>query len=177
MSRISRLLLFVLLGASFSASAKLTPEQVRQLPPPATRKVDFAKDIQPIFESSCVQCHARAKDKGGFSLETRAKFLAGGDSGVVAIPGKSAQSYVVETISGLDPDNLMPQKGKKLTREQVAVFRAWIDQGMAWPDSINFFKHEPANLKPAIVAAPPAKRGLENPVDRFVDAYLAKNKV
>jgi mono/diheme cytochrome c family protein len=177
MSRIKCLLLFVLIGAFFSASAKLTPEQVRQLPPPAARKVDFAKDIQPIFEASCVQCHARGKDKGGFSLETRAKFLAGGDSGVVAVPGKSAESYVVETISGLEPDNIMPQKGKKLTRDQVAIFRAWIDQGMVWPDSINFFKHEPANLKPAMVNLPPAKRGLENPVDRLVDAYLVKNKL
>jgi hypothetical protein len=157
--------------------ARLSPELLRQLPPPVTRKVDFNRDIKPIIEVSCTQCHARGKDKGGLSMETRAAFLKGGDSGTVVVPGRSAESYVTETISGLNPDNVMPQKGKKLTREQVALFRAWIDQGMPWPKEINFAKHEPANLKPGSVAEPPAKKGLENPVDRFVDVYFTKNKL
>ena len=41
------------------------------LPPPAAHAVDFAKDIQPLFEAACIKCHAKGKDKGGFSLETR----------------------------------------------------------------------------------------------------------
>jgi mono/diheme cytochrome c family protein len=159
------------------ARAELTAGQRAQLPPPATVRVDFAKDIQPIFEASCVQCHARGKDKGSFSLETRADFLEGGDAGPPAVAGKSAESTVIAMISGLDPENVMPKKGKKLTREQVAVFRAWIDQGMPWPETITFFKHEPANLKPRDLAAPAPKPGLENPLDRFVDAYFAKNKI
>lgn len=167
----------VLIAGATLASARLSPEQIAKLPPPASRKVDFAKDIQPVFESSCVQCHARGKDKGGLSIETRAAFLKGGDSGKVAEPGRSAQSLLIETISGLNPDNVMPQKGKKLTREQVAIFRAWVDQGLPWPKEITFYKHEPANLKPRQVAEPPSKRGLENPVDRFVDAYFAKHKI
>src|SRR5688572_27209113 len=136
------------LAAVATASAKLPPELVAQLPAPANRPVDFARDIQPIFEASCVQCHARGKSKGNFSLETRGDFLAGGDAGAPAVAGKSAESHVVEMISGLDPEIVMPQKGKKLTREQVALFRAWIDQGMKWPAEITFFKHEPANLHP-----------------------------
>jgi mono/diheme cytochrome c family protein len=163
--------------AATSAPAALTPQQVAQLPPPDARKVDFVRDIQPIIEVSCTQCHGRGKDKGGLSMETRAAFLKGGDSGAVVVPGKSVESYVIETISGLDPDNVMPQKGKKLTSEQVALFRAWIDQGLPWPQEINFAKHEPANLKANPVAEPPLKRGLENPVDRFVDGYFARNKV
>jgi mono/diheme cytochrome c family protein len=172
-------LICLLLGvaAIYSAGAALTPQQLRQLPPPVSRKVDFARDIQPIIEVSCTQCHARGKDKGGLSMETRAAFLKGGDSGVVVVPGKSAESYVIETISGLNPDNVMPQKGKKLTREQVALFRAWIDQGLPWPGEINFAKHEPANLKPRSVTLPPAKKGLEHPVDRLVDAYFAQRKI
>ncbi len=160
-----------------SASAKLTPAQIAQLPAPAKQRVDFAKDIQPIFEASCVQCHARGKSKGSFSLETREDFLQGGDGGAPAVAGKSAESAVVAMISGLDPEIVMPQKGKKLTREQVAVFRAWIDQGMKWPEKITFFKHEPANLRPRDTVPVPNKRGIEQPLDRFVDAYFAKNKI
>ncbi|HEY6168074.1 MAG TPA: DUF1549 domain-containing protein, partial [Verrucomicrobiae bacterium] len=122
-------------------------------------------------------CHARGKDKGGLSIETREKFLKGGDSGVVAVKGRSGESLLIETVSGLNADNVMPAKGKKLTKEQVAIVRAWIDQGMPWPKEITFFKHEPANLTPRVAAVPPAKNGLENPVDRFVDFYFAKNKV
>jgi mono/diheme cytochrome c family protein len=91
-----------------TARAELTAGQRAQLPPPATVRVDFAKDIQPIFEASCVQCHARGKDKGSFSLETRADFLEGGDAGPPAVAGKSAESTVIAMISGLDPENGMP---------------------------------------------------------------------
>jgi len=173
------LFLIAALGSAATLSAKLPPELAAQLPAPTTRKIDFAKDIQPIFEASCVQCHARGKAKGAFSLETRADFLAGGDTGAPAVAGKSGESLVVDMISGLDPEIVMPQKGKKLTRDQVAVFRAWIDQGMPWPEEITFFKHEPANLRAKDLAslAVPEKPDLANPLDRVVDAYFAKHKV
>ncbi len=159
------------------AAAKLPPEKIALLPPPAATQVDFARDIQPIFEASCVQCHARGKDKGAFSLETRQDFLAGGDSGPPAVAGKSAESYVIELLSGLDPEIVMPAKGKKLTPAQVGLFRAWIDQGMPWPKEITFLKHEPANLHARAQPELPAKAGLENPVDRFVDAIFARDNV
>lgn len=168
-------LLLALLAVSVTASAELSPEMLGRLPAPAALKVDFARDIQPMFLSSCVQCHARGKNKGDFSLETREAFLKGGETGAAVVLGKSAESYVVEMISGFDRDIVMPQKGKKLTPKQVSLFRAWIDQGMPWPEGINFFKHEPANLRANAVAEPASKTGLENPVDRFVDASFAKS--
>ena len=61
----------VALFAAVAASAKITPQQAVQLPPPAAGKVQFTRDIKPIFDASCVKCHGRGKAKGGFSLETR----------------------------------------------------------------------------------------------------------
>ena len=58
----------------------ITPELLAKLPPPAARPVDFVKDIKPLFEASCIQCHAKGKTKGGLSLETRELLLKGGDS-------------------------------------------------------------------------------------------------
>lgn len=162
----------LLAGAVAPSHAALTAEQRATLPSASVARVDFARDIQPIFEASCVQCHARGKAKGSFSLETREDFLLGGDTGPPAIVGNSAESLVVEMISGLTPDLLMPKKGKRLTAEQVAVFRAWIDQGLPWPEAITFFKHEPANLKPRPLTAPAAAPGLENPVDAWLDRYF-----
>ena len=62
---------------SFTAVAglALSSSLAVELPPPASRQVDFVKDIKPLFESSCVKCHAKGKTKGDFSLETRAAFI------------------------------------------------------------------------------------------------------
>src|SRR5215216_8031063 len=86
-----------------------------ELPPPAARPVDFENDIKPLFEAACIKCHAKGKEKGGFSLETREVFLKGGDTEPAAVIGKSAESYVVELVAGIDPENVMPKKGTKWT--------------------------------------------------------------
>ncbi|MCX6951071.1 MAG: DUF1549 domain-containing protein, partial [Verrucomicrobia bacterium] len=177
-------------GAIVAGCTAVMPEKpapASPAPPPpaapavakAPAPVNFARDIQPIFEASCVQCHARGKNKGMFSLETREDFLEGGETGAAAVAGKSAESLVVKLITTHDPDTVMPKKGKKLTAEQIAVFKAWVDQGMVWPKEITFFKHEPANLRSRELAElnVPKTKTFDNPVDAFVDATFAKNKV
>ena len=174
--RVRTFLAGLLLVSGVSAlRAELSPEIRAQIPPAATTPVDFARDIQPIFEASCVQCHARGKSKGLLSIETREDFLLGGDTGAAAVAGKSGESLVIEMVSGLDPEHVMPKKGKRLTTEQIALFRGWIDQGMQWPEEINFFKHEPANLHPRDPAGMKVAAGFPNPADGFVDAYFTAN--
>src|SRR5437870_12077308 len=101
------------------AFAKITPEQAKSLPPPASHKIDFAKEIKPIFESSCIKCHGRGRTKGDLSIENRETLLKGGENGPAIVPGRSAESYLIELVAGLDPDAVMPQKGKRLTPEQI----------------------------------------------------------
>lgn len=171
--------LLALVGVTLAVGIKpvqaaLSPDQLARLPPAATRPVDFARDIQPLFEASCVQCHARGKSKGGFSLETREDFLSGGDTGPSTVPGRSATSLIIESISGLNADLVMPKKGKKLTGDQIAVFRAWIDQGMPWPEKITFQKHEPANLRARELETISVRPEFPNPVDGMVDAVFTR---
>jgi mono/diheme cytochrome c family protein len=168
--------LAALIGASLGASAKLPPEQQQKLPPPAARAVEFQRDIQPIFEASCIKCHGRGKAKGGFKLDTRESFLKGGDSGAPAETGKSAESLLIELVSGLNPDSVMPMKGSKLTAEQVGLLRAWIDQGMAWSANVSFARPAPLNLHPRQPALPRVKAGA-NPIDLFLDAYFKEHKL
>lgn len=118
------------------------------LPPPATHKVDFEKEIKPLFESACVKCHAKGKTKGGFSLENREALLKGGETEAGAVVGKSGESYLVELVAGVDPDAIMPKKGTRWTPEQVGLLRAWIDQGAVWPAGLSFAKTAPENLQP-----------------------------
>lgn len=106
-----------------------------QLPPASATQVDFARDIQPIFEASCLRCHGPEKPKSRFRLDNREDALKGGENGVDIIPGQSAKSPLIHYVAHLDPDTEMPPKGKgdPLTKEQVGLLRAWIDQGVNWP--------------------------------------------
>ncbi len=171
------LMLSMLVGGGRLALAELTPEQVAQLPPPASRTVHFAKDVQPIFEASCIRCHGRGRTKSGFSLETRDSLLKGGDSGPAVVVGKSADSYLIELVSGLNPDTVMPMKGSRLTPVQVGLLRAWIDQGLVWDAGVTFAKRPPRNLQPRQPELPPAVAGRTHPIDRLLAAYLAAQHV
>src|SRR5688572_21404856 len=166
--------LFVVIG-SLPLQAKLTPEQVASLPKPVTRPVSFKDDVKPILEASCVKCHARGQSKGGFKLETREQILKGGDSGAAVVPGKSHESYLIELVAAVDPDNVMPQKGSKLTAEQVGILRKWIDDGVEWDAEITFAKPPPINLDPRKPQLPSGANG--NPIDVLLADYLATNNV
>jgi mono/diheme cytochrome c family protein len=165
---------FFLLLYSPALALTITPEQVAQLPPPADHKIDFSKEIKPIFEASCVKCHGRGKDKGGLRIDTRETLLKGGDSGAVVVPGKSAESLLIALVQGFDPDSVMPKKGSRLTRDQIGLLRAWIDQGGEWDPPITFARLPPANLTPRLPEIPPGPES-DNPIDRFLQPYFASH--
>ena len=170
----SGLLVVLTLSLLASAAVALTPDQLARLPAPATHPVDFGRDIKPILEQSCLQCHGRGRDKGGFNLDTRANLLLGGDWGEAVRPGASAESYLIELVAGFDADMVMPRKGTPLTADQISLLRAWIDQGANWDPSITFARPEPANLephRPELSAGKPT----EHPVDRLLAPYFARH--
>jgi hypothetical protein len=178
---------------SGQAVVPLTAEQIASLPKPADRAIDFVRDIKPILQASCVKCHGRGRSKGGFSIETRAAMLEGGDSGPAVSPGASQDSHLIALVAGLDPDLVMPQKGTRLKPEQIGLLRAWIDQGAPWDASVNFAKSEPKNIEPRQPALPPPTRTLiasharpssshvasidGNPIDRLLAPYFAEHGV
>lgn len=174
--KLSQLIIGLLVASMAQGIASLTPEQVNQLPPVA-HPVSFSKEIKPIFEASCISCHGRGKSKGSFRMDTRETLLEGGDSGPAIVLGKSAESYLIELVMGFDPDSVMPQKGTKLTREQVGLLRGWIDQGAPWDAGVSFGKLEPINLLARRPELPRATDQSANPVDRFVDSYFAEHKI
>jgi mono/diheme cytochrome c family protein len=113
----------------FAADKKV---DVSKLPPPADKKgVTFAKDIKPLFEKSCFKCHGPEKAKGDLRVDTLEATLKGSEHGKIVETGKSEKSRLVHSVARLDPDEAMPPEGKgdPWTKEQVALLRAWIDQG------------------------------------------------
>jgi mono/diheme cytochrome c family protein len=163
--------------ATFRATADGVPDESRPLPAAASHSIQFEREIKPIFEASCVQCHGRGKAGGKFSLENRDTALRGGVSGPSIVPGDSAGSYLIELVAGVDPDNVMPQKGTRLTPAQVGVLRAWIDQGALWDDNIGFGRAPAANLMPRRPDLPPAPLGITHPVDRLLWPYFAAQRI
>lgn len=176
MNRSQLAVLGLIVAGALAVQAKLSPEQAARLPAPATSKVDFVRDIKPIFDSACVKCHGKGKEKGGFSLETRELFFKGGDGGNPVVSGRSAESLLIELVSGFDLDIVMPKKGSKLKPAEVALLRAWIDQGANWPAEVTFKKAPINNLHPRAVALP-AVPGVEHPVDRLLAGYLRSHQV
>src|SRR6185503_1905380 len=102
---------------------------------PSDKKIDFVKDVQPIFEAKCLSCHGAKKQESAFRLDHKASAMKGGDLGRAINPGKSGESSLIRYVVGLDPDLKMPPEGERLSAEQIAILRAWIDQGAAWPES------------------------------------------
>ena len=112
-SRITSLILLPVLSSALSANAP-----------------DFDKQIRPILEVACVQCHGAEKQKGDLRLDT----LAHAKDAIVA--GKPAESSFIERISlPADDDDIMPPKGDPLTKKQVQLLTQWIQAGAKWPDT------------------------------------------
>jgi len=106
--------------------------QAAELPEPADREVDFREDLEPLFAKACHACHGPEKSEGGFRLDRKADALAGGSSGPAIRPGESAESRLVLYLVG--EGKRMPPEGDPFTEDDIALVRAWIDQGAIWPD-------------------------------------------
>lgn len=176
------LLGFSLLGvASFYARVGQTEEPKASA---TEAKIDFVKDVQPLFAARCLECHGPKKQESAFRLDHKGTALKGGELGQAIIPGKGAASPLVRYISGVEEDLKMPPKGEPLTAEQVGIIRAWIDQGAEWPESASVTldlrgKDHWAFQSPVRPAEPAVtdKSWSKTPIDRFILARLEKEQL
>ncbi len=125
--------LFAIQGAE---NKKKPQVDISKIPPASDKQgVTYAADIKPIFDQSCIKCHSGEKPKGKLRLDSLENALKGGEDGKVIEPGKSAESLLVHNIAHVgDEDDYMPPPNNKekilpLTKEQIGLIRAWIDQG------------------------------------------------
>jgi hypothetical protein len=136
--------------------------------------IDFNRQIRPILSEYCFACHGpdEKSRKAKLRLDTRegafAKLRGGG---LVIVPGKSADSELIQRVLTHDETELMPppKYGKKLTDQQKALLKQWVEQGASWSSHWAFV----APTKPAL----PRVKKLDwprNPVDHFTLARLEK---
>jgi hypothetical protein len=140
---------------------------------PTVPRIDFARDVRPILAKHCFACHGPDKQRGGLRLDRKADAFTGGNTGAVITAGKGAESLLVKLVTGLDPERPMPPKGDRLTAEQIAILRAWIDQGADWPGPADngqvWWSLQPLT-RPAVPVI--ASDWVRNPIDAFVLAKL-----
>jgi len=97
--------------------------------------VDFFRDVLPILETKCFDCHQGTKVKGGLKLDTLAMALKGGKSdGAAVTPHHPEQSSLIARVATTDEDEIMPPKGSPLTKEQVTMLTTWVKEGANWPE-------------------------------------------
>ena len=141
--------------------------------------VDFQKEILPLFEENCIDCHGPDKQKARLRIDRRPVLLLGGDSGSPAIvPGNPAKSHLIELIKLKDPDERMPQKGDPLSSAEIALLEKWIAEGAVWPGQMN----AKLELKTDHWAFQPVKRPsipkvAKHPVDAFLNDRMVREGI
>ena len=164
------------------AASPAAAAEAAQLPPAATRNIDFESEVEPILHQRCYACHGPSMQTNGLRLDQRAMALKGGYSGPAILPGDSSRSPLVLRLASDIEGFRMPPAGPRLSPQQISTLRAWIDQGTAWPEAA-----APTQERPSVPAnahwsfqpvrrpqLPPVKQAawIRNPIDRFVLAKL-----
>lgn len=148
-------------------------------------KVDYFKDILPIFEQNCLQCHGPDKQKSDLRVDLRNSLIEGGDSGLPAIkPGDWEGSFLMDVVTHKDEDMAMPPKGEKLLEGEINKIMQWVNSGAYWPGQMQEKSQEDIILwsfKPVSKPKVPFKKKPElssHPIDAFISSeILEKNLI
>ena len=160
--------------------AGLAGGQAPELPAPASRQVEFARDVEPLLRERCQGCHGAQQQMSGLRLDSREAALRGGNAGPAIKPGDSASSPLILRVSGVKGVMQMPPAGKKLTAEEVGVLRAWIDQGAQWAAEGPPARQAHWSFRPLKKPATPMVQNrawVRNPVDGFLLARLEREQI
>lgn len=148
------LLYLVITSAHFAARANPAPVAPAATPaaPAAAAApasgIDFIRDVQPIFENKCLECHNPAKIKGKLLMDTAAALLKGGDSGPALVAGKPDESELIKrVVLPKDHDDIMPPKGAPLAANEIGVLKRWISEGAKWPQGLTLQYKTPEQRK------------------------------
>jgi len=176
-----RLQFSVLVGLLASASGNLAAGD--EPPSPSGSRIDFVRDIEPIFAAKCYSCHGPQEQEGQLRLDVRAIVRKGGISGSLVVPGQSAQSLLYKRLIDDEQGDRMPLDQDPLTDEQIELIRRWMDQGAAWPDGFGAQTHTVqthwAYLPPQRPKLPAAKGSVwvQTPIDAFILDRLRDQKL
>jgi len=144
-------------------------------PATAADRIDFTKQIQPIFQKNCSSCHGAAKQKAGLRLETGAQVLKGSLEGPIVVPKKPSDSKLIHALKGDGDLDRMPPT-KPLADSEIGLIFQWIEQGAVVPSEATKSERHWA-FTPPIKVKPPVSQTTANPIDAFLDAERTKRSL
>jgi hypothetical protein len=140
-------------------------------------KVDFAK-VQPILAKNCGKCHGAEKQAAKLRLDSADEISKYAKKDKLLVAGKPDESELLKRIMLPKEDKKhMPKGGDSLPEAEVAVIKAWIQQGAVLAVAA---AAAPAEAKPAdaakMAADEAAKKAkeAEEAVRKADEAELAK---
>lgn len=139
--------------------------------------LDFGRDVFPILQRSCFECHAAELRKSELRLDSSEGMRKGGSGGTVVVSGKATESELYRRITLPREDaDAMPKRGAALTGKETAILRDWINAGAVWPEAFQIPKHW-AYLTPTKPELPNVRAhgSVRNEIDRFVLARLEES--
>ncbi len=100
----------------------------------ADKQVSYKRDVQPILQASCGECHTpggKGESKSGLMLDSYQHLMKGTKYGPIVDPGKSINSVLVQVLEGkqVDPSIRMPHGGVKMSEASVQIITTWVNQG------------------------------------------------
>jgi predicted small secreted protein len=87
--------------------------------------VSFSKDVLPVFQSRCINCHGGEKTEKGLNMTSYDKLMAGSEKGPVVIAGDPVNSKLIQMIQ----QGKMPKRGPKLLPDQLQILTDWVKAG------------------------------------------------
>ena len=168
----------LVLRAAPPPAAPLSPPGQQPQVAASSTTPDFVRDVQPILERHCVECHGAKKARGRLRLHLPELLTKGGQTGPLFVPRDPEQSLIVRRVLGLDGEDRMPLDADPLSDGELATLRAWVAAGAPLPAGqstgvADLVEHW-AYVKPARPELPAVSRDAwaRTPVDRFVLARL-----
>lgn len=128
------LILIFLTAAPAPTASGDTAGSEASLPAEVAADIDFARDVQPLFQRHCVRCHDDKRRMGGLSLTTPKAAAAGGASGLNPLE-VGEHSELLRRLRSTDPDERMPFESPPLSVAEVDLISRWIDAGAPWPET------------------------------------------
>jgi hypothetical protein len=135
-------------GFAADPAAPAAAPAVAAAPTAAAGAVDFVRDVQPLLENKCLECHNPSKIKGKLLMDSAAALLKGGDTGPALVAGQPDKSEMIKRIVlPKDHDDIMPPKGGPLTANEIDVLKRWIAAGAQWPQNLTLQYKTPEQRK------------------------------
>ena len=142
-------------------------------------QVDYVREVRPVLEKHCYECHGPGNQEAGLRLDVRSSAFKGGENyGPSIVAGSAIDSPIIQFVSRADADLQMPPDSERLSAAEVATLTKWVDEGADWPDAFaGTTEAAPPQWSLTPLVKPAVPNGATNPIDAFIRSKLAENNL